>query len=37
MEFGAILYILLGIASFGLVAFFAWAAFSRSGKDPSDE
>jgi hypothetical protein len=33
MSFGAVLYVLLGIASFFLVGFLAWAAF----KDRDDE
>ena len=30
MTFAGVLYIVLGVASFGLVAFLAWAAFEDS-------
>ena len=40
MDFtGTLLYVMLGIASFALVAFFAWATWSggrRSGDDDDD-
>lgn len=34
--FGTFLYILLGIASFALVAFFAWATWSGGRRDDND-